>query len=60
MDSHTPFKKVRYGDITPVTVFGRFFAIVVIIGGITAFSLATHQILEVMARDKAGGGRYHI
>jgi len=49
---------VGYGDITPRSVFGRFFAVVTILGGIIAFSLATHEVHQVISFNRAGMGGY--
>merc|ERR1719326_2305303 len=49
---------VGYGDISPKTGLGRIFAIFAIIAGIAGFSLATHQVMEVLRLNRQGRGAY--
>ena len=49
---------VGYGDYTPVTVFGRLFVIVVILGGVLFFSMETGKIMTIVKLAASGKGPF--
>ena len=51
---------VGYGDYSPVTVLGRAFVFVLILVGVTFFSYATVQLVELHSLQASGKGRYRL
>ena len=51
---------VGYGTTRPVTVLGRAFVAVLILVGVTFFSYATVQLVELQGLQASGKGRYRL
>lgn len=49
---------VGYGDFSPMTVLGRLFVIIVILGGVAFFSIETGRMMNIMKMSASGKGRF--
>mmetsp|Transcript_64790 Transcript_64790/g.130298 ORF Transcript_64790/g.130298 Transcript_64790/m.130298 type:complete len:1130 (+) Transcript_64790:166-3555(+) len=49
---------VGYGDYSPTTIPGRMFIFVAVLGGVTFFSVASSEIIELQRLESTGLGRY--
>eukprot|EP00854_Cymbomonas_tetramitiformis_P006212 gene6212-7444_t len=54
----TTISTVGYGDLSPVTLLGRFLTFICVINGVFFFSVESGRILELQKRESQGGGRY--
>lgn len=51
---------VGYGDMTPKTIPGQLFTIVIIMGGIAGFSYVCSELMAAYQMSAAGGGDYAL